>query len=89
MMDTSNFNKLKKLIYDILTKEKMFQSEWHYGTVDEVISNKQIKVFVDGSPISQTIPCNPDVVFNIGDEVFVHFIDKKSTNKFVPYKRGV
>jgi hypothetical protein len=89
MMDTSNFNKLKKLIYDILTKERVFQSEWHYGEVNEVVSTKTLSVFVDGSTQAQNIPCNPDVTFNVGDSVFVHFLNKDSKNKFVPYKRGV
>lgn len=80
---------IRKVVYDVLDNEKFFQGEWQIGTVAEVISDKMLNVYVNGSDVPQKIPCNPDVRFKVGDEVWVHNVNRDSKNKFVPYKRGV
>lgn len=86
---TSMLKQMSTIVYNILNKEKLLRGEWHHGDVDTVISSTSIRVFVDGSSISQIIPCNPDVTFKSGDKVFVHFVNGNSSDKFVPYKRGI
>jgi len=81
--------KVKKIIYSVLQNEKLLQREWHLGTVESVIDSKTLSVYVNGSTTPQTIPCNPDITFAVGDKVFVHFVNGDSRNKFVPYKRGI
>ena len=80
---------IKSIIYTILEDEKILTKEWHVGKVKTVVSTKILEVYVDGNDIAQRIPCNPNVTFSVNDEVFVHFINGDSANKFVPYKRGV
>lgn len=89
MTEQQFYDVVKKIVYQILIKEKLLQSEWHLGKVESVIDSKTLSVYVDGSTTPQTIPCNPDVTFNVGDEVFVLFVNNDSRNKFVPFKRGV
>lgn len=72
-----------KVVYKVLRKEKLLQSEFHMGIINQVISNKQLSVFVDGSNIAQTIRCNPDVTFSIGEQVIVIFINNDPKNKYV------
>jgi hypothetical protein len=83
------FESMKMLIHQELKKERLLIGEWHNGKVESVISSKLLSVYVDGSTTPQKIPCNPDVTFAAGDEVFVQFINRDTKNKFVPYKRGV
>lgn len=71
-----------KVVYKVLQKEKLLQSEFHFGKVDSVISSSQIKCFIDGSSTSVTVPCNPDVTFNVGDSVIVIFINNDPKNKY-------
>jgi hypothetical protein len=72
-----------KIVYSILRKEKLLQSEFHIGKVEEVISDRQLSVFVDGSNTSQKIKCNPDVTFTVNDQVIVIFINNNPNSKYV------
>lgn len=90
MQDNKTFvTTLKKLIYKILEEENLLKGEWHLGKVASVIDYKTLTVYVDGSTTAQTISCNPNITFNINDEVWVHFVNGDSKNKFIPYKRGL
>ncbi|WEG18481.1 hypothetical protein PQ478_08360 [Alkalihalophilus pseudofirmus] len=82
-------NLIRTIVYDILDDENVLIGEWHLGSVEEVLSENMLKVFVDGSDVSQRIPSNPDVEFTSGDHVWVHFVNKDSKNKFVTGKRSV
>lgn len=82
-------NLIKRIVENVLRSYGLLQGEWHHGKVAEVISNKSLRVYVNASNVAQKIPCNPDVVFEVGSEVWVHYVNKDSKNKFVPYKRGV
>ncbi|MMZ57279.1 hypothetical protein D1872_191990 [compost metagenome] len=80
---------VRDIVYTVLNDEKLSRGEWRVGKVKSVTSPYSLSVYIDGSEVPQTVPCNPDVVFNTGDEVWVHFVNRDSKNKFVPYKRGV
>lgn len=75
--------KVKKIIYTILRKEKLLQSEFHFGKVNQVISTKQLSVFIDGDTTAQTVRCNPDVTFNVGDNVLIVFVNNDPKSKIV------
>ncbi len=79
----------KKIIKKVLKEENLSRNEWHVGKVSSVISTKLLNVYVNGSTIVQKIPCNPNVTFSVGEEVWVHFVNGDSKNKFVPYKRAI
>jgi hypothetical protein len=83
------YKNIKEIVYTILHNENIFKTDWHLGKVESVISPTLLNVFVDGSNIAQKIPCNPKVQFSAGDEVFVLYINGKSTDKFVPFHRGI
>lgn len=80
---------IKNLINIELKNNNILLGQWHLGKIESIINNKLLSVFVDGSNVSQKIPCNPDIGFNINDEVWVVFINNDSKNKFVLCKRGV
>jgi hypothetical protein len=80
---------VESLVYGILNNNKLLTGQWQLGQVEEVISDKSLKVYVNGSDVAQTIPCNPDVTFNVGDHVWVIFINGNGRDKFVLCKRGV
>lgn len=80
---------VKNVVYTILRKENLLQGEWHLGKVESVINPKRLKVFVDGSETAITVPCNPDVNFQPGDEIFVIFINRDSKNKYALCKRAI
>lgn len=77
-----------KVVESILKEKNLLVGEWHLGTVSSVISSYVLSVFVNGSSTAQVIPCNPNIPFSNGDEVWVHFVNGDSSNKFVPYKRA-
>jgi hypothetical protein len=80
---------IEKMIYQVLRENRLLFGEWQLGKVAEVISEKRLKVYVNGSDVAQTIPCNPDVMFSVDDEVWVIFVNGDSKNKFVLCKRAV
>lgn len=80
---------VERIVYSVLRKNNILLGEWHLGKVKTVLSTKLLEVYVDGSDVAMKIPCNPDVTFAVGDEVFVQFINRDTKNKFIPYKRGV
>lgn len=80
---------IKEIVYVILKNEGLLRGEWNNGVVESVISPKMLTVKINGSNVAQKVPCNPSVTFEVGDEVFVHFVNGDSKNKFVPYKRGI
>jgi hypothetical protein len=80
---------IEMLVYSIIENKKLLRGDWHLGEVTQVVSDKRLRVKINGSETDQEVGCNPDVVFNIGDHVYVHFVNGSMTDKFVPYKRAV
>jgi hypothetical protein len=89
MNDKQIYEKIKTIVLDVLKSQGLLQGQWHLGQVSDVISTKQIKVFVDGSDTSQTVSCNPDITFNVNDEVWVVYINGNPRDKFVISKRAL
>ena len=89
MNDKQIYNQIRRIVLDVLESEGMFIKEWHHGKVDVVTSPTHLKVFVDGSEMSQTISCNPDVTFTVGDEVWVLYINGNPRDKHVISKRAI
>jgi hypothetical protein len=84
------YKQFVEIVYNVLRKEKLIGGgSWHVGTVDEVISDKRLRVFVDGNDVSQIVSCNPDIAFSKGDEVWIIFVNKNPIDKFVLSKRAV
>ena len=72
-----------------LNEHKLLQGEWQHGKVVEVLSSKMLALSINGSEVSQKVPCNPDIVFNVGDEVWVVYINRNSNDKFVISRRAI
>ncbi len=83
------YQSVKKIVEQILVDKNVLRGDIHYGEVDEVISSSKLKVKLDGSDTPQKIPCNPDITFNIGDQVVVQFFNKNPKDKFVICRREV
>ncbi|MGD6876760.1 hypothetical protein [Bacillus infantis] len=83
------YQDIENIVYNILNKEKLLNKQWHLGTIDTVISPLKVKVFVDGSDVSQTVSCNPDITFTSGDYVWVLYINGNPRDKFVISKRAI
>ncbi|OPH47629.1 hypothetical protein BC351_10595 [Paenibacillus ferrarius] len=89
-MENKEFIALIENIIDNKLKElNLLTGQWNLGTVVQVKNAKLLSVYVNGSQTPQDIPCNPDVTFSVGSKVFVLFINGRSTDKYVPFKRGV
>lgn len=89
MNDKQFYDFIKNTVEDILAAQGLLTGQWHLGTVDQVISPTKLKVFVDGSDVSQTISCNPDVAFAVGNHVWVIYINGNPRDKFVLSKRAI
>lgn len=80
---------IKDIVYQILEKENLTAKEWQLGKIDEVLSEYRLKVFINGSTVSEIVPCNPNVKFFNGEFVWVIFINGNPRDKFVPFKRSI
>lgn len=89
MNDKQIYDQMKEIVLDVMKAEGLLVGQWHLGTVDEIVSPTKLKVFVDGSDTSQTISCNPDVVFTAGSHVWVVFINGNARDKFVLSRRAI
>lgn len=89
MNDKFGYETIKQIIFDILNKEKLLIGNWHLGVVDEVVSQTKLRVIVDNGTTPQLISCNPDITFNVGDNVWVIFINGNARDKFVLSRRAI
>jgi hypothetical protein len=89
MNDKQFHNIIREIIREELKKLNLLTGQWHLGTVSEILSQKRLKVFVDGSDTAQTIPCNPDITFAVNDEVWVVYINGNPRDKYVISKRAI
>lgn len=87
--DKQTYDAIKEIIMDVLNTQGLLAGQWHLGTVDQVVSTTKLKVFVDGSTTSQTISCNPDITFGVGDQIWVIFINGNRRDKFALCKRAI
>jgi ribosome biogenesis GTPase A len=74
---------MMKVVYKVLRKENLLQSEFHMGKVAEVLPNYYLSIYIDGSSTTQKVKCNPDITFHANDQVIVIFINNDSKNKYV------
>lgn len=90
-MDKDKFIKIiQNIVETQLKKLGFFIDEWHLGRIAAVKPNNFVDVYIDGSTyVTPNVPANPDVVFQIDDYVWVHFVNRKQNNLFIPYKRNV
>lgn len=88
-MNEEFYKYVEKIVETVLQNKGLLNGQWHLGTVEQVISPTRLSVFVDGSTVPQTIPCNPKVIFSVGDKVFVLYVNGKSSDKYVPFHRGL
>lgn len=86
-IDLVNF--IRQVVHTELDNEGILRGQWHFGVVDTVISPKRLTVFIDGSPTSQEIPCNPNVPFNPQDHIVIIYFNGNSQDKFALCKTGV
>ncbi|MCY9598563.1 hypothetical protein PC41400_14420 [Paenibacillus chitinolyticus] len=87
-MTNEDFIKAVRQIVQLELKEmKLLNGHWHLGTVNKVKTKTLLSINIDGSSQTQDVPCNPDVIFNDGDLVYVVYVNGDSKSKFVPYKR--
>jgi len=89
MSDKKIYDQVAEIVLDVMRTQGLLVGQWHLGTVDQIVSTTKLKVFVDGSEISQTISCNPDVVFGVGNHVWVIYINGNPRDKFVLTKRAI
>lgn len=89
MNDKKIYDQVKEIVLDVMKSQGALIGQWHLGFVEQVVSPTKLKVFIDGSEISQTISCNPDVAFTIGSHVWVIYINGNPRDKFVLTKRAI
>lgn len=82
-------NMVSKIVEQELDKRNLLKGNWQLGKVDSVISSTRLKVFINGSSVSQEISCNPDVNFQPGNHVWVIYANGSLLDKFVLCRRGI
>lgn len=83
-------NAIEMIIEKYLNKIGFFVMEWHLGTVESVNEDATLNVYIDGSStVTPNVPCNPQYNFQVGDYVWVQYVNRKISNKFIPYRRGI
>lgn len=89
MNENQFYKHIEQIVLNVMKDKGMLVGQWHLGTVDSVVSQGKLKIFVDGDSTSQTVSCNPNVTFNVGDHVHVLFVNGNPRDKFVPWVRPV
>lgn len=79
---------IRKIALNLLQEYNLNTPQWHLGKVQSIVSSYMLNVTVNGSSTVQKIPCNPDINFNVNDEVFVMYMNGDTRAKFVPFKRA-
>jgi hypothetical protein len=80
---------IKSVVNMELNNRNLIGGDYHVGTVESVISRYAVKVYLNGiTDTSYSVPCNPNIIFVAGDEVWVHYVNGDPNNKFIPYKRA-
>lgn len=80
-------NGIRLIVQEELKASGLLQESWRMGTIAEVISPNKVKCFVDGSDVAITISCNPDVIFEVENEVWVINTARDGKSKYVLCKR--
>lgn len=78
-------NVIQDIVSKYLMKLGFFTSEWHLGKVKTADNtNHIVSVYIDGNATeTPSVPCNPDILFNTDDEVWVHFVNRNPNNAYV------
>lgn len=92
MREEDQYNKeliagMRRIVQEELIASGLLLNTWRMGKIAEIISSNKVKCFVDGSDVAITISCNPDVVFNVDDEVWIINTSRDGHSKFVLCKR--
>lgn len=80
---------IERTVLKILDRYGVLQGQWRLGVVTQVISPTKLKVKIDGGTQPQTVSCNPDITFAVGNNVWVIFINGNGRDKFVISKRAI
>jgi hypothetical protein len=84
------YDTIEKMVMKILTEQKVLNSTFLLGKVDQVISESKLRVFINGSTVAQLVNCNPDITFSVGDHVVIANLSRTSSHdKFVISRRIV
>lgn len=87
--DQQLIDAITSIVYTVLNNENLLRGIWRNGTVEGIISKNLLSIRVDGSEDTQNIPCDPDRVYKVGDEVIVVLLNNDPKNKYVLGKKGV
>lgn len=77
----------RQIVLNEIDNHGLLRGHLRLGTVESVLPNSRLSVFVDGSNISQVIDCNPDVTFSVADFVWVTLVNGDPKNKFIFSRR--
>ncbi|WP_336786968.1 hypothetical protein [Paenibacillus sp. MMO-177] len=82
--------KVQSIVVKVLEKYGLLVHEWHLGKVSALREDGSLDVFIDGNPVATpSVPANPEIIFTVGDYVWVHYVNRNPNNLFIPYKRYV
>jgi hypothetical protein len=89
MNDKQFHNLMKTMIREELKAQGLLVGQWHLGKVGQIVSTKQLKCYIDGGDVLQTVACNPSVTFAVNDEIWVIYINGNARDKFAISKRAI
>ena len=74
---------LEKLVKQILQKNGLLKGNKLFGIVEAVISETQLKVYLQQEMRSMIVNCPPRIAFEIGDRVLIENINNNPHDRFV------
>jgi len=81
---------IQNIVENYITKKGLFIHEWHLGLVSTVNIGNTLDVYIDGNTVvTPNVPCNPNYDFVVGDYVWVQYVNRKSSNIFIPSRRSI
>lgn len=82
--NTANISvSLEKLVMQILQKNGLLKGNKLFGIVEEVISETQLKIYLQQEMRSTLVNCPPRIAFEMGDRVLVENINNNPHDRFV------
>lgn len=74
---------LEQSVMQILKKNNILQGNKTFGVVQEIVSDKILKVELTQANSIENVRCSPNVEFKIGDRVLVEYINNNPHDMFV------
>lgn len=74
---------LEKTIMQVLKKNSLLQGNKTFGSVEDIISETEVLVFLESAQSMEKVMCSPDLGLDVGDRVIVEYINNNPRDKYI------